>query len=61
MPQETLVVTFELPFGRDWFWYADLNIVALSPRLDAAGRERALAELQEHWRTNCLRIVDGAA
>lgn len=36
--------------GEDAVWHQELNIVVVSPRLDAAGRERALDELQRQWR-----------
>lgn len=36
--------------GRDWVWHPSLNTVALADHLDAAGRERALDELQAEWR-----------
>lgn len=44
-----------LPHGRDWLWFADLNIVALAPHLDDIGRERALDELQDEWRASVRR------
>jgi hypothetical protein len=44
------VVTMELPHGQEALWYPDLNVVALAPHLDAAGRERALDELHQRWR-----------
>jgi hypothetical protein len=48
-------VTMELPHGRDWLWFEEFNIIAFSPRLDAAGRERALDECQAEWRQSlCL-------
>lgn len=43
-------VTMTLPHGREWLWYDDLGILALAPHLDAAGRERAVDEMQEQWR-----------
>jgi hypothetical protein len=56
----TDIVTMDLPFGQDWLWFAELNMVALAPHLDAAARERALDELQEEWRRS-VRLVRGAA
>lgn len=43
---ETVIVPVGwLPMhGRDWVRYPDANLVAVSDRLDDAGRERALAE-----------------
>jgi hypothetical protein len=52
---EPKIVTMPLPHGRDWLWYADLNLVALAPHLDDAGRERALDELQAEWRASIRR------
>lgn len=49
------VITMPLPNGRDWLWYSDLDIVVLAPHLDAAGRERALDELQAEWRRDTRR------
>lgn len=55
--EKTYVRILDLPEGRDWVWFSDANMIGLSRRLDAAGRERALVELQEHWRRNCLRAT----
>lgn len=44
------IVTMPLAHGRKWRWFAELNIVALSPDLDQEGRERALDEMQREWR-----------
>lgn len=44
------IVILEPSFGEDAVWHPGLNIVTVSPRLDAAGRERALDELQAEWR-----------
>jgi hypothetical protein len=55
--EETLIKTMELPNGQTWAWYADANIVALSPELDEAGREAAISAVQDHWRRSCLRVV----
>lgn len=60
MIAEPKIVTMPLPHGRDWLWYADLNIVALAPHLDDAGRDRAIDELQAEWRAavrSCLSVV----
>lgn len=59
MNEETIVKTLELPPGQLWEWYGDANVVALSPCLDAAGREVALDEVQRHWRRSCLRVYSG--
>jgi hypothetical protein len=55
--EETLVKTMELPDGRDWEWYGDLNVVVLAPHLCPARREVALNEVQAHWRRSCIRIL----
>jgi hypothetical protein len=57
MTEKTVVRTMELPNGRDWLWFADLNVVGLAPHLDAAGVERAYAEMTAWWRRSCLRLV----
>lgn len=44
------IMTMEPAYGEDAVWHPELNLVVLSPRLDAAGRERALDELQAEWR-----------
>lgn len=53
------IVTMPLPHGRDWLWYPELNLVALAPHLDVAGRDRALDELQAQWRQS-LRLHESA-
>lgn len=55
------IVTMELPYDQDWLPYPDLGIVALAPHLDAAGRERALDELQAEWRRALRTPVPEAA
>lgn len=44
------VVTMEPSHGRDWDWHRELNILVLSPRLDAAGRQRAKDEFLDEVR-----------
>lgn len=58
MNEETLVKTMELPRGQDWEWYGDLNMIVLAPHLCPEGRDRAISEVQKHWRRSCLRVVD---
>lgn len=60
MVEDTVFRTIELPDGVDWAWYPDLNVVALSVRLDCEGRQRAVDELQVHWRRSHLRLVETA-
>jgi hypothetical protein len=57
--EDTLVKTLALPFGEKWAWYADANVIVLSPCLDQAGREAALCELQAKWRRSGIRVLDG--
>jgi hypothetical protein len=35
--EDTLVKTLALPFGEKWAWYADANVIVLSPCLDQSG------------------------
>ena len=44
--EDTVVVTVDWlqAYGRDWLRYPDANTITVSSHLDAAGRERALAE-----------------
>lgn len=53
------IVIMETAYGEDAVWHPDLNLVVLHPRLDAAGRERALDELQARWRRT-LRFREAA-
>ena len=48
--EATIIKTLDLPHGADWALYADANLIVLSPRLDACGRDRALDEVCAHWR-----------
>lgn len=52
------VVTMPLPYGQNWLWYPEFNIVALAPHLTGCERERALDELQAQWRQS-IRLVRG--
>lgn len=58
--EPTVQMILDLPPGQDWAWLPDCNIVALSSRLDAAGRERAISDLQATWRRSLLRSVPAA-
>lgn len=49
------VVTMPLPHGRDWLYYPDINLLALAPHLDEAGRERCVDEMQAEWRASMLK------
>jgi hypothetical protein len=40
----TVISTVDLPTGRRWMFLEDCNVLALSPYLDGADRERAIAE-----------------
>lgn len=60
MSEETIFRTMSLPDGQDWAWHPDLNLVALSDRLDCEGKIRAVDELQRHWKRAHLRVVESA-
>jgi hypothetical protein len=55
--EETVVLIGWSPYGRNWTWHPEANVLVLSPCLSEAGRERAISELQDHWRKHCIRIV----
>lgn len=57
MTEETVFRTIDLPPGRDWVWFPDLNVVGLRRGLDLAGKLRAIDELQEHWRRENLPLL----
>ena len=42
--EKAVISTVDLPTGRRWVFLEDCNVLALSPHLDEAGRERAIAE-----------------
>jgi hypothetical protein len=46
MAEDTIVVHLDLPYGRQWVWFGDLNTLALARDLDADGRARALGDFQ---------------
>lgn len=48
--ERTIVVEIDLPPGRDWRLYRDLDMVALRRGLTRAQQERAVTELQMEWR-----------
>lgn len=54
--EKTVVVTIPLQ-GRDWAWLGDCNVLALSDRLDDAGRRAALVEVGDTWRRSFLHVV----
>lgn len=61
LSEDTIFRTIDLPpGGPDYRWFADLNVVGLRRGLDCAGKLRAIAELQEWWRTNHLHLVESA-
>lgn len=55
--EDTVVMVLDLPDGTDWEWLPDCNILALSSRLCAVERERAIDDLQATWRRSMLRLV----
>lgn len=58
--EDTKFVTLDLPDGREWAWYPDLNVVGLSSRLDCAGKLRAVDEMHKQWRRAHLSLVETA-
>jgi len=58
--EHTIIRTIDLPYDQDFAWYADLNVIALSSRLDCAGRLRALDEMQRTWKRQHLTAVQSA-
>lgn len=58
--EQTIFRTLDLSEGQDWVFFADLNVIGLSSRLDVLGRRRALDELIRTWRGEHLRLVDSA-
>lgn len=61
MNEETIVRTMALPYGQDWLWIGDANVVVLASHLCPEGRDRALCEVSAFWRRSCLRVIDGEA
>lgn len=55
--EQTILLTHVLPPGVDYRWIADCNVVVLSAGLDAAGRQRAIDDLQAQWRKRWLSPV----
>lgn len=53
-----MIVTMDLPEGREYVWFGDLNVVGLSSSLDCDGRQRAIDELQRTWRRRHLSLVE---
>lgn len=60
MTEETIFKTMDMPEGQDWAWHPDLNLVALSNKLDCAGKLRAFEEVQRHWARAHLSVVESA-
>lgn len=50
-------VTMPLPHGRDFLWFADLNILALAPHLDDTGRQNAVHQAAAEWSREMCRSV----
>lgn len=59
MQEDTIIKTLDLPEGREWAWFADANILCLSPALCPEGRMRAVREAQDWWRRRHLQAVRG--
>lgn len=57
--EKTVQMVLDLPEGRDWEWLPDCNILVLASRLDEAGRQRAISDLQATWRRQFIKAVPG--
>ena len=55
--EQTVQMILDLPAGQDWRWLPDCNIIVLSARLDEAGRQRAISDLQATWRRSLIKAV----
>lgn len=60
MTEETVFRVLNLPGGRDYIWYPDLNVVALRRGMNCEQKMLALDEFQSHWRREHLRLVGSA-
>jgi hypothetical protein len=58
--EQTVFTTMDLPEGKDWEWFSDCNVVALSRRLDCNGKIRAVRDLQHHWERRHLSVIHSA-
>lgn len=58
--EETVKMVLDLPPGQDWKWLPDCNIIVFSSRLDEAGQEAALTDLQATWRRELIKAVPSA-
>lgn len=50
--EQTIIETMDIPGGDDYRWMPELNMIILSPRLDALGRRRTVDRIYEEWRCN---------
>jgi hypothetical protein len=58
MNEHTLIKTVQLPCGQRWAWYADANIIGLSPDLTCEeDRQGAIGEAVAFWRRNLIKVV----
>lgn len=57
--EDTIVREMDLPddLGRDWEFFADLNVVVLRRGMDSRAREAAVEDLQREVRRRVLRVV----
>lgn len=60
--EQTVFVEMDLPadLGRDWEWFADLNIVGLRRGMCLDGRVRAVQNLSRQWQRAHLSVVASA-
>lgn len=58
MSEHTKIKTVRLPAGQRWAWYADANVLGLSPDLvSQADRDAAISEAVTFWRHNLLDMA----
>lgn len=62
MNEETIFKDIDLPedLGRDWEWFADLNVVGLRRGMNWQEKLRAVEDLQRVWRRAHLNTVETA-
>ena len=60
--EETIFRAMDLPedLGRDWEWFADLNVVGFRRGMDCDAKLHAIEDMQRHWRRAHLSVVESA-
>lgn len=61
MNEDTIIKPVrDLPYGQDFVWYGDANVLGLSSRLTCPlDVQRAIDDALVFWRRNNIRIVGG--